>query len=199
MLAHKNNPFTAIIVGGNAAGLSAASKLKRLRPSAKVLVFEKTPQVSYSSCGIPYWIEGTVASEQQLIQLSADDLRQKRHIEVFTHHEVLSIDRRKKQITVRHLTTARELTLGYDKLLLATGARPIVPPWPGNHADNIFTLRSLQDAQHFQQALNADIRRAVVIGAGYVGLEMAAALRKKNYAVTLIEKAPRLLPQYDPT
>ncbi len=195
MLATKETPFTAVIVGGNGAGLSAGSKIKRLRPSARVLVFEKGPHVSYANCGIPFWLAGDI-SENALILLSPDTLQQKRGIDVFTRHEVISIDRKAGSVRVRHCETLREFEVAYDRLLIATGARPRLPAWAIAETQNLFSLRALTDGQALRQALTSDARKVAVIGGGYLGLEMAMVFRRRGHDVVLLEQAPRILPAF---
>jgi len=196
-MASRNNSFTAVIVGANAAGLSAASKIRRMQPQARVLVFEKSPDVSYAACGIPYWIEGTVPSAEKLVQLTPETIREKRGIELFLTHTVVHLDAARKQATVVNSATGREFSMPFDRALIATGARAILPKWPGSDAKNIFTIRSLDDGKKLQAALTARVQHVAIIGGGYIGLEMAEALRARQRKVTLIEKLPQILPGYE--
>ena len=186
----------AIIVGGNAAGLSAASKLKRMCPSARVLVFEQGADISYSNCGIPYLIEGVVREAAHLIQVPPADWSTRRGIDVFTRHKVLAIDRKAMTLTVLQLDTLKEQTLAYDRLLIATGAQPVRPAWAGMDAPNVFTLRNLEDARRLHHFLRPGRNRVAVIGSGYLGLEMTSAFVALGYQVSLIEKAHRIAPSW---
>ncbi len=193
----RQKSFTAIIIGGNAAGLSAASKIKRLRPSARVLVFEKGPDVSYGNCGIPAMLEGRI-SHSDLLLHSAEALRRKRGLEVYPLHEGIAIRRKERAVVVRNLQTGRVFEEQYDRLLISTGAAPRLPDWLPATLENVFTLRSLEDGRRLQTALSRNSLRATVLGGGYLGIEIAAALRTRKAKVVLIEQAPRLLPSYHP-
>ncbi len=192
-----SQPF--VIIGGDAAGMSAASKIKRDLPDADVIVFERGQVISYSACGMPYWIAGTVASDQQLIVLTPERARRKRGIDVRIGHEVLAIDRASKNVTVLRHATGEQFTQPYHRLLIATGARALKPPIPGIDQAGIFTLRSLADAQQIVQYLTEhQPQSAVVIGGGYIGLEMVEALRTRQLSVSVVEQLPQLLPTFDP-
>ncbi len=192
-------PSPYVIVGGDAAGLSAASKIKRKDPEAEVIVFEKSETISYSACGMPYWIGGVIPSDEQLLVLKPDVARKKRGLDVRIHHEVVAIDPTAHQVTVRHTETGRQFVQDYGKLILATGAAAIRPPIPGIELPGVFTLRALNDAQRIYAFMAAHHpRRAVVIGGGYIGIEMAEALRDRELEVTLIEGLPTILPNFDP-
>lgn len=188
-------PRNYVIIGGNAAGLAAASKIRRLQPTARVRVFEKGPDVSYSNCGIPFLLEGRVAKAGDLIHYSPARLLEQRGLEVFIGHQVLGIDRKKRTVTVRNLETLRDFEVAYDRLLLATGAEPIRPPGYGFESPNVFTLRSLQDGRALHSHVKAH-RRAVVVGAGYLGLEIAAALRARGMEVVIVERRRRPLAEW---
>lgn len=195
MQVSSHSSFTAVIIGGNGAGLSAASKIKRLRPSARVLVFEKGPHVSYANCGIPFWLAGDVP-QNNLILLSPETLQQKRGIDVFPRHEVIAIDRRAGAVQVRHCETLREFKVAYDRLLIATGARPRLPDWAIAEAENVFTLRDLQSGQALKQALSGSLNRIAVLGGGYLGLEMAMVFRRRGLETVVLEQAARILPGF---
>lgn len=192
-------PSPYVIVGGDAAGLSAASKIKRKEPDAEVIVFEKSETISYSACGMPYWIAGVIPSDEQLLVLKPDVARKKRGLDVRIHHEVVAIDPAAQQVTVRHTDTGEQFTQDYGKLILATGAAAIRPPIPGIELPGVFTLRALNDAQRIYAFMAThQPRRAVVVGGGYIGIEMAEALRDRELEVTLIEGLPTILPNFDP-
>ncbi len=192
-----SQPF--VIIGGDAAGMSAASKIKRALPEAEVLVFERGQVISYSACGMPYWIAGTVATDRELIVLTPERARRKRGIDVRIGHEVLAIDRAAKTVTVLRHATGERLIQPYARLLIATGARATRPPIPGIDLPGIFTLRALADAQQIQQYLaKHEPKSAVVIGGGYIGVEMVEALRARQLTVQVIEQLPHLLTNFDP-
>jgi NADPH-dependent 2,4-dienoyl-CoA reductase/sulfur reductase-like enzyme len=190
------NPF--VIIGGDAAGMSAASKIKRARSDAHVLVFERESYISYSACGMPYWIAGVVESDRRLIVLTPERARERRGIDVRTGHDVTAIDRAAKTITVQRQATGETITQPYAKLLVATGASAVKPPIPGMHLPGVFTLRSLTDARRIHQFIaDHSPQQAVIIGGGYLGLEMAEALRERKLDVTVIELLPHLMPNFD--
>jgi len=191
-----SQPF--VIIGGDAAGMSAASKLKRELPDREVIVFERGEQISFSACGIPYWLAGTVASDRQLMILTPERARERRGIDVRTGHEVLAIDPVAQQVTVSRLATGEQFTQPYATLVIATGASALRPPIPGIELPGVFTLRSLADGQQiFAYMAEHKPQRAVIIGGGYIGVEMAEALRDRQIAVTLVELLPQLLPNFD--
>jgi NADPH-dependent 2,4-dienoyl-CoA reductase/sulfur reductase-like enzyme len=190
---------TYVIVGGDAAGLSAASKIKRKEPEAEVIVFEKSETISYSACGMPYWIGGVISSDEQLLVLKPDVARKKRGLDVRIHHEVVAINPAAHQVTVHRIDTGEQFTQDYEKLILATGAAAIRPPIPGIELPGVFTLRALSDAQRIYAFMAThQPKRAVVVGGGYIGVEMAEALRDRELDVTLLEGLPTILPNFDP-
>lgn len=182
-----------IIVGGIAAGLSAASKAKRLRPDMEVTVYEKSGFVSTGACGLPYYIGGNVREAQELLAISQEDLR-KRGISVLTGHEVLQVDPAAKSVEILDLSSGKKMTDHYDDIVFAMGASPIRPPLPGIDADGVFFLRSLEDGIALRQAVTSGAKRVAVIGGGFIGLEAAEQLTEAGLQVTVVEALPRLLP-----
>lgn len=134
-----------IVIGGTAAGLSAASKAKRLKPELEIKVFEKSGYISYGACGLPYFVGGLIDKPEDLVAVSADTMRNKRGIPTWIRHEVTSIDRENKTVKVTSLDTGEESIHEYDKLVIATGAAPIVPPIPGIEAEGVYFLRNVED------------------------------------------------------
>lgn len=192
-----SNPF--VIIGGDAAGMSAASKIKREQPDAEVIVFERSPHISYSACGMPYWIGGVVESDRQLIVLTPEIARKRRGIDVRIHHEVTSIDPTQQLVHGVNQQNGEAFSQPYDKLLIATGARAVKLPIPGLDLPGIFTLRTLADAQHIYAYMQAhEIRTSIIIGGGYIGVEMAEAFRERNLKVHLIEAQSQIMQMYDP-
>jgi NADPH-dependent 2,4-dienoyl-CoA reductase/sulfur reductase-like enzyme len=183
-----------LVIGATAAGLSAASKAKRSLPDLDVLVFEKTGYVSYGSCGFPYFIGGLIRKAEDLVSLTVEELRDKRGIGVLVRHEVTKIDRDRKQLEVRNLDNGESFTRGYDYLVIATGAAALLPDIPGLGAENVFTLRSMEDAIRIRGALEAGAKNAVLLGAGPIGLELAEQLCLAGVQTTLVELQSRLLP-----
>ncbi len=185
-----------IVVGGSAAGMAAAAKAKRMDPSMEVIVFEKNGFVSYAPCGIPYYIEGLVGNIDELVYYRLDYFREKRGIDVRIHHLVTDIDVDKKLVYVTDKKTGRTSKLEYDKLMLATGGRPIKPDIKGIDLEGIHTLRSLEDGER----LKKDVIKSNVIGivgGGYIGVEVAEAVRKLGKRVLLFEMLDHIMPTFD--
>lgn len=187
-----------VIIGGDAAGMSAASKIKREHPNAQAIVFERGPYISYSACGMPYWIAGVIESDRNLIILTPERARERRGIEVRIGHEVTAIDPVAQTVTVKRLETGESFPQPYTKLVIATGASAQRPPIPGLDLPGVFTLRAIPDAQRIFHAIEqTQPQRAVIIGGGYIGLEMAEALHARGLSVTIIEMLPHLMPNFD--
>ena len=182
-----------IVIGGTAAGLSAASKAKRLRPDMEVTVYERSGFVSYGACGLPYFVGGLIGEPEELISLTADTLREKRNIPTYIHHEVTAIRRKEKLVEVTNLDTGKSFTQYYDKLMIATGAEPILPPLPGVEAQGVHCLRTVEDGIALK-ARTKEAKQAVIVGGGFIGLETAEELRQAGLSVTVLEALPRLLP-----
>ena len=191
-----DGPF--VVIGGDAAGMSAASKIKREARGAEVIVFEKSPHISYSMCGMPYWIAGVIDSQDELMALSIDRARNERGLDVRIFHEVTAIDRKAHTVTVKKLESGEEFTQAYGKLIYATGASAAKPPIPGLELPGVFSLRAMTDAEAIRAFLDENRpKRAVVVGAGYIGLEMVEALRKRGLSVDLVELLPQIMPDMD--
>jgi len=189
---------SVIIIGGVAAGMSAASKAKRVDPELEITVYEKTRFVSYGSCGLPYFISGIARDYRELIARTPEEFASQ-GIEARTKHEVKSIDLSKREVEVADLEGGTTFRKGYDVLVIATGSRPSVPDIEGIELPNIFTLGNLEEGIALRSFLDeARPRRAVIVGGGYIGLEMAEAFVTRGLQVTLIERAPQLLLNFDP-
>jgi len=187
-----------VIIGGDAAGMSAASKIRREQPEWNILVLEKTPYTSYSACGIPYFIGGLIDEIDQLVVRSPEKFRQEYDIEVQVGHEVIAIDPASQRIK---LTAAdgKESSEAYDQLLIATGASPVCPEVSGSEADGIFGLSTLASGLRVQEYLAREKpRKAVVVGGGYIGLEMAEALTRQRLDVSLVQLGPEVMGTLDP-
>lgn len=186
-----------IVIGGTAAGLSAASKARRNKPDLDIKVFEKSGYVSYGACGLPYFVGGLIVEPDQLIAITAAELTDKRNISTFTHHEVKDVDRVNKTVTVLNLDTNQETIHLYDKLVIATGAVPIKPEIPGIESNGIYYLRTVEDGILLKEKVASEGQTAAVIGGGFIGLEMAEQLTQMGVQVHLFEKLDRLLPFLD--
>lgn len=184
-----------VVIGGNAAGLSAASQARRLDRSLEIAVYEKGPTISYAACGLPYYVEGRVRRIEDLTVYSPEEFQSRRHIAVRVNTPVTAIRHPQRQITL-----AGGERVGYDKLILATGARPDLRRIAGSDQPHVFALQALDDAVRLRAFLAARRpRSAAVIGAGYIGLEMVEALRAHGLRVTLFEADDSLLGCRDAT
>ena len=185
-----------IIVGGVAGGMSAATRLRRLMEDAEITIFEKGPFVSFANCGLPYYVSGEIANRDSLLVQTPESLRARFNLDVRPFHEVIQISPEEHNVTVRH--DGQEFTESYDKLILSPGAKPFVPTIEGlAEAKNAYTLRNVPDLDEIMAALDNHPKEAVVIGAGFIGLEMAESLAKRGLQVTIVEKAPHVLPPLD--
>ncbi|MEV4439777.1 FAD-dependent oxidoreductase [Streptomyces sp. NPDC049577] len=189
-----------VVVGGDAAGMSAASRARAFRPPERLRIdaFERGRFTSYSACGIPYWAGGVVDGPDALVARSAEEHRA-RGIDLRLRHEVVELDVPGQRVRVRDLESGQESRHGFDDLVVATGARPLRPPLPGIDAPGVLGVQTLDDGQRLLDALEggAKGRRAVVIGAGYIGVEMAEALVRRGYAVTVVERAAQPMSTLD--
>jgi NADPH-dependent 2,4-dienoyl-CoA reductase/sulfur reductase-like enzyme len=178
-----------VIIGGDAAGMSAATQVRRMKTvgELEIVVFERSSRTSYAACGLPYLVGGFVASPDSLIARTPEQHRAK-GIDVRIHHEVTAIDVKASSVTVRDLDTGLESAVHYDELLIGTGASGISPSWPGIDAKGVLQLRTLDDAAEVERLIVAGARRAVVVGAGYIGLEVAESLLKRGLHVTVVER-----------
>lgn len=186
-----------LIVGGVAGGASAAAKARRVDETADLHIFERGPYISFANCGLPYFIGGEIADRAKLIVMTPETLWARSRVHAHVNHEVLAIDRAAKTIRVKG-PDGIERDERYDRLILSQGARPIVPPIPGANLPHVFTLRDIPDMDRIVAFINErQPKRAVVIGGGFIGLEMAEAFHRRGMSVTVIEKAPHILPLLD--
>lgn len=186
-----------LIVGGVAGGASSAARARRLDEKAEIIMFERGPDISFANCGLPYHIGGTIADREKLLVTTPELMTAKYNFDIRTETEVLSIDRDKKEVTARNLKTGEEYTESYDHLILSPGASPIRPPIPGIDHPSVLTLRNLQDMDKIIEHLDGK-KSAAVIGGGFIGLEVAEALREINIETSLIELAPQVMGPADP-
>lgn len=192
----KTTPDTIVIIGGVAGGASAAARARRHSESAHIILLERGPDVSFANCGLPYHIGGEIPDRADLAVQTPDSLRALLNLDVRTLTEAISIDRPNKQVLVRSLADTSESLISYDKLILAPGASPLRPPLPGIDSPLIHTLRNLQDMDRIKQAAAA-AEHVAIIGAGFIGLEMAEQLHEIGKQVSVIELQPQILPQLD--
>ncbi|MFI1356701.1 FAD-dependent oxidoreductase [Streptomyces sp. NPDC020898] len=189
-----------VVIGGDAAGMSAASQARRLKgpDELEIVAFERGHFTSYSACGIPYWVGGDVSERDQLIARTPEEHRS-RDIDLRMRTEVTEIDVQGGRVRARDLETGAESWTSYDKLVIATGARPIRPPLPGVDAPGVHGVQTLDDGQALLDTLaGTKGRRAVVVGAGYIGVEMAEALINRGYEVTVVNRGQEPMSTLDP-
>lgn len=188
-----------LIVGGVAGGASCAARLRRMDERAEIFVFERTGDVSHANCGLPYYVGGAIADRRQLLVATPERFRDFFKVEIRTRHEVLRIDREARTIDVKNLQTGAIWVERYDALVLAPGATAIRPALPGIELPGIFTVRNMDDADQIHDWLDRrPVNRAVVVGAGYIGLEMVENLTRRGITVTLLELADQVMPPADP-
>jgi len=187
-----------IIVGGAAAGMTAATRIRRNCPDASVTVVEKGPHVSYAACGLPYYVSGDIDNLEKLILNTPQDIKQKYNIDVLTEHQALNIQPRQKILEVRKPKNGHITDLSYDRLILATGAKAQIPDIPGKNANGVFSLRNIVDAAKIKELLDSGVvKDAIIVGSGYLGLEMAEALRKNGARVLLVEAKPHIIDPFE--
>ena len=190
-----------LVVGGVACGPKAASRLKRLLPHADVTIIEKDDIVSYGACGLPYYVEGVFPDIGMLMQTPVGVTRtpaffeKAKGVKILTRTEAIRIDRENKSVHIKNSDSGAEDDLKYDKLIIATGGNPFRPPIPGVDLDNVWFIRHPKDAQTLVQELQAqNLKRAVLVGAGFINLEMAEALKSRGLDVTIVEMLDQVMP-----
>ena len=187
-----------LIVGGVAGGASCATRLRRLDESCEIVVFDRGPFVSFANCGLPYYVGGVIREEERLLLATPELFRERFRIDVRVESEIVAIDREHREIEVRESATGQSYRERYDVLVLATGAAPVRPPLPGIDLPGIFALRTIPDSRRIREWIEARAaRRAVIVGGGFIGLEMAENLAQRGLAVTVVEMAPHVLPPFD--
>ena len=185
-----------VIIGGVAGGMSAATRLRRLNEDAEIIVLEKSGHVSYANCGLPYYVGGVIEEEDSLLLQTPESLHSRFRLDVRVHTEALSIDSANKHVVVKNLVTGEKYELTYDKLILSPGASPVVPPLPG--IERALTLRTVEDVVRIVEQVDKKPRNAVVIGGGFIGVEIAENLIHRGITTSLVEATPQLLAPLDP-
>lgn len=191
-----------VIIGGVAGGASAAARARRLSEDAEIILLERGPEPSFANCGLPYYVGGLIESRDKLLVAPAERLRSRYRIDVRVLNEVTSIDRSGQTVTIRDSTDGRVYTETYDKLIIATGASAFKPPTPGINSVRVLSLRDLPDADRLHArvtmaATPGKTLRMVVIGAGFIGIEVVENMVHRNIATTLVERGDQILPPWD--
>jgi NADPH-dependent 2,4-dienoyl-CoA reductase/sulfur reductase-like enzyme/rhodanese-related sulfurtransferase len=185
-----------VIIGGVAGGMSTATRMRRLDADAEIVVLEKSGHVSYANCGLPYYVGGVIEEEDALLLQTPESLHARFRLDVRIATEVVAIDKNEKFVLVRNLLTKEESKISYDKLVLSPGASPVVPPIPG--IERAMTLRTVEDVEKIFERVQQKPATAVVIGGGFIGVEIAENLTHKGIKTSIIEAAPQLLAPLDP-
>ncbi len=186
-----------LIVGGVAGGASAAARSRRLSEDAEIVLFERGPDVSFANCGLPYFIGGEIAERKKLLVTTPELLRSRFKLDVRTGSSVESIDREAKKVRVRDLDSGREYDETYDKVILATGAAPFRPSIPGVDLPGVFTLRNLQDTDHIKERVDRGVKQVVLLGGGFISLELAENFVRLGISTTVVEKNDQILTPFD--
>lgn len=191
-----------VVIGGDAAGMSAASQVRRMQPEREIIVFERGSYTSYAACGIPFYVAGLVEDVGRLIARTPKQFREKYRIQAMIRHEVLAIFPKEQRILVRDLEKNEERQEPYDELLIATGADPVRTGFDGEESANVHLVSTLVHAQDIDQALSnggdGAVRQIVIVGGGYIGLEMAEAFQLRGLEVTMIHRGPEVMATFDP-
>lgn len=187
-----------VIIGGVAGGATAAARIRRLDEQAEIVVFERSGFISYANCGLPYYIGGTIEDENELTLQTPESFWKRFRIHMNVHHEVTAIHSGSKTVTVKNLESGKVFTESYDKLVLSPGAKPIKPGFDGVDSDKIFTLRTVEDTLKIKKYTDEHHpKSAVVVGGGFIGIEVAENLRDLGIDVTLVEAAEQLMAPFD--
>jgi len=186
-----------LVIGGVAAGMSAAARARRLDEYAEIVVLERSKHVSFANCGLPYHVGGIIKDRDQLLLQTPHGLKASLNLDVRVRHEVRGIDRQNRTVQVKDLDSGREYDESYDKLVLATGAVPIRPNLPGIDHFRVNVLRNIEDMDRIKGVIDGGARKVVVIGGGYIGVEMAENLRERGLDVDLVEMADQIIPPMD--
>ena len=185
-----------IVIGGVAGGMSAATRLRRLDESAEIIVIERSGYVSYANCGLPYFVGGVIEDEDDLLLQTPESLHERFRLDVRVLSEVVSVDADQRTVSVRSVSTDEAYDLSYDYLILSPGATPVVPPLPG--IERALPLRTVEDVEALAGRVDTSPRSAVVIGGGFIGIELAENLRHRGIPVTLVEASSQVMAPLDP-
>ncbi|MEG1995939.1 MAG: FAD-dependent oxidoreductase, partial [Oscillospiraceae bacterium] len=187
-----------IIIGGVAGGASAAARLRRLDEKAQIIVLERGDFISFANCGLPYYIGGKITDEKNLTLQTPGSFKARFNIDVRVNNEVMAIDTKRNTLTIKNLSEATTYEETYDKLILSPGAKPIIPPIDGTSSNKVFTLRNIPDTLKIKNHIKeTNPKTAVVVGGGYIGLEMAENLAKIGLKVCVVELANHLIASLD--
>lgn len=187
-----------LVVGGVAGGASTAARIRRLDEQTEVIMFEKGPHVSFSNCSLPFYLSGIVPTSEKLIMMSPEKFKKQYNLEARVNQEVIAIHRDRKTIEVKHVVTGEVYEEAYDILLLSPGAKPTLPPIEGIHSSHVFTIRNVADIERLQTYIQMNgVRDIVVIGGGFIGVEVAENLREAKKSVTLIQRGAQIMDPYD--
>ncbi len=192
----KELSMKVIIIGGIVVGMSAASKLKREQPQSEIVVLERGDETSYGACGLPYYVSG-LNPEENLLRIRPASAFIEQGIDLRLRHQATSVDVGNKKVACLDLEAGQEYEESYDQLVIATGADSILPGFPGKDLDGVFTLKTIADANRIKEAVDGGARRAVIIGGGYIGLELVESFLTLGLDVTVIEMAPQVLSGFD--
>lgn len=186
-----------VIIGGVAGGASAAARARRLSEDAEIIILERGRYPSFANCGLPYYVGGEIKSRDKLLVAPIEMLRERHRLDVRIRSEVMSINRNEQTVRVQNLETGESYEESYDKLIIATGASPFRPPVPGIDGSRILELRDLNDADRMHAYATSGARRAVIVGAGFIGIEVAENLVRRGIHVTIVELSDQILPPWD--
>lgn len=194
---NKIKPMKYLIIGGVAGGATAAARIRRITEDAEIILFEKGEHISYANCGLPYYIGGIISDREKLLIQTPESFGRRFNIDVRVNSEVTAIDRKSKTVTVK-APDGTTYTESYDKLLLSPGASPVRPPLPGINSKGIFTLRNVADTDEIKSRVESgSVKRAVIVGGGFIGLEMAENLSHAGAEVAVVEMAPQVMAPID--
>ncbi|AOT70264.1 FAD-dependent oxidoreductase [Geosporobacter ferrireducens] len=187
-----------LVIGAVAAGTKAAAKMKRENSEADVVIVTKDQDISYAGCGLPYFIGSLIEDRKELVVKTPGDFKAVTGVDVWIMHEATKINPQEKTANIKSLITEEEKLFYYDKLVIATGASPFVPPIQGKDLEGVYTLRTIADAVSIRESVDqGSVKKAVIVGGGFIGLEVAENLRERDIEVSVVELAPHILPPFD--